>query len=176
MTKNLNKPIFLKIALGVGYNINGYKPVAGSMWFVYVLFLTHIIVNIYHKYSFKIILFFTSISIVYILDRHNIDIYIPLDSAFAAIPYFIGGIYMKLWLSKLVNYKKICFLLCIISLISVVLINSINGRVDINNMWLGNSIILFYICGFLGLLAVITMSIIAPPPGILQRDSMNLIK
>ena len=51
----------------------------------------------------------------------------------------------------------------IISLISVVLINSINGRVDINNMWLGNSIILFYICGFLGLFAVITMSIIAPP-------------
>lgn len=160
---------FKAIALGVGYNINGYKPVAGSMWFVYVLFLIHITINICHKNVFKIFLFITSIIIVSMLEIFNIDIYIPLDSAFAAIPYFIGGIYLKLWLSKLVNYKKICFLMCIISLISVVLINSINGRVDINNMWLGNSIILFYICGFLGLFAVITMSIIAPPRHIAKR-------
>lgn len=164
------------IALGVGYNIDGYKPVASTMWFVYVLFLIHIIVNACHKHLFKIFLFFTAIIIVYIMDRHNIDIYIPLDSAFTAIPFFIGGIYLKLWLSKLVNYKKISFVLCLISLISVELINSINGRVDINNMWLGNSIALFYIGGFLGIIVVITMSIIAPPPGCPKRDSMKLIK
>ena len=83
------------VLLGLGYNTDNFVPVCTPMWFFYVLYIEHLIMNLIFKISTnKTILLsislFNVISIVsvVILKKNNIDTLFPIDSVLFAFPFF----------------------------------------------------------------------------------------
>lgn len=88
------------VLLGLGYNTDNFVPVCTPMWFFYVLYIEHIIMNLIFKISTNnriilSILLFSMISIVsvVILTKNNIDTVFPIDSALFAFPFFLLDYY-----------------------------------------------------------------------------------
>lgn len=150
------------ILLGVGYNINNYIPVCSPMWFFYVLFIVHLMINIVlkisSKYRFVLCLFSTfAIVFVLLLRYFNIDTIFPIDSSLFAVPFFSIGILMKYELLKSWSLMKNFIIIC--TMLPILLTaNHFNGRIDMNTCHIGNNIALTIVTGFSGTIMIIAIS------------------
>lgn len=152
------------ILLGLGYNTDKYIPVCTPMWFFYVLYLEHLIMNMIFKFPilkkpyFSIILFnVVFIFVILILKKNNIDTLFPIDSTLLAFPFFSIGLLLKQTLLEDWSSNKsliILFLMLPLLLIS----NFFNGRIDINTALIGNNIFLMIFSGLTGTLLLIAFS------------------
>lgn len=136
------------ILMGLGYATNNWEPVSQPMWFIIALFFMQIAMSLssYHKYG-EYILLVVSLLFYVILQFFKIDTYPPFDSAAIAFPFFFVGYKMKNWLlnedRKMNAVPFVLFLLWLI-------LATFNGRVDVCHCDYGNSLILFYLTGFIG--------------------------
>ena len=154
------------VLLGLGYNTDKFVPVCTPMWFFYVLYLEHLIMNmilklstLYHQKQYYTIIIFNIIFIfsILILKNKSIDTLFPIDSTLLAFPFFsIGLLFKQQLLEKWSNKKSLIIILLMIPLLLIS--NFFNGRIDINSVDIGNNILLMLISGMTGTLLLIALS------------------
>ncbi|WP_353884815.1 acyltransferase family protein [uncultured Prevotella sp.] len=144
------------IALGLGYPAYNLYPVCYPLWFLIALFIDRFILSLCKTEVHHIVTFFISITICICFRFCKIDTLIPIDSALLAYPFLILGLYIKNLFNTLFNVRYfIRFIISILLIFLTILINRINGPVDINNMIWGNDMLLFYMCGLFFFVAIV---------------------
>jgi fucose 4-O-acetylase-like acetyltransferase len=164
--------VFLKplmgLLLGIGQDTNMSTMVAIPLWFLIGLFhvkMLHSILATVSKNNVWLYLLGISLMVctVYTLAKTNIDLYFSLDSALLAIPFFGMGNIMsrKYHLNALQIPAKIipAILVGLFCFLMLLILIPVTGYVDINCTLFGKNIVLFYLIGFLGILAVIIPSL-----------------
>jgi fucose 4-O-acetylase-like acetyltransferase len=160
---------FLGMVFGVGYNTDISTMINVPLWFLAGLFFCkvfHCILKNILKGNYLLMFLLTGviIGINYFIKNTEIDLYLSIDSALMALPFFIiGNFFGEKGLfagQNTVNMKKsfMLFFLAIIGYIILIVIVPINGRVDINGFGYGNNILLFYIIGMVGIISTILFS------------------
>lgn len=139
------------ILLGLGYERFGFSPVCAPTWFFLALFWCRFMLSLYSKYchnkNTRIITVIIFIIMTYWMRKADIIIPYAFSSAIMALPIMIFAYeFKKHILTKHTNSKEI--LISIISLliafVSFIFNNKI-GRCDIDAVWFGKSLLLFYI-------------------------------
>lgn len=144
-----------------------FPPASGPTWFIITLFFVRILLSL--KDSKWYILGLTIISIIAFLlfKKKGFDPWLPIDTALMAIPFVTVGISLKPMRDH--NFSKNKYLVGIISIVLMIALllvfNSYNGLVDMSWCSYGNSIIVFYLNGFLGTLALLIICRLLPMGG-----------
>lgn len=145
---DLLKSELLAICVGIGYKTDNLSPVCTPMWFFYTLFIIKVIYSFVPVSKFsKIIQFSFCFIAVKLLSYYNIDIYIPIDCAIMAYPFYLIGTECKSILCKFDNMHYKYSFLALFILIAIYFISSFNGRCDIDTMRYGNFYSLFIFTG-----------------------------
>lgn len=136
------------VLLGLGYNTNGFVPISTPCWFIYVLFIAKVLMAMATQKGRNGVVLLISISLfaTVVLQYKGIDLLIPLDSVFLAIPFICIGYLCK---EKIIHYvQKDNLLTDFISLLFLLLwlvLVPFNGKIDMNTCNVGTSMISFYI-------------------------------
>lgn len=144
------------VFMGLGYNAGIWHPVLSATWYLYTLFLIQLLFSLSNKYknAISFLLPILSITIVLLLNYYKINTWIPIDSALLAFPFFFLGTLIKdRDLRIKMNMGGVIVVLFLISIL--IILDSVNGRVDINNFISGNNLLLFYLSGTIGSFLVI---------------------
>lgn len=135
------------VLLGLGYDTNGFIPIATPCWFIYALFLAKVMMALSLKKGKKGLLIFCGLSILVtiLLQYEKIDLLVPVDSAFLAIPFLSIGYLLKDNVKDLVQDERLSmkittFLLLLLWFVLV----PYNGMVDMNTCKVGNNLFVFY--------------------------------
>lgn len=135
------------VFLGLGYDTNGLIPMATPCWFIYALFLAKVMMALSLKKGKKGLVIFCGLSILItiLLQYEKIDLLVPVDSAFLAIPFLSMGYLLKDKVKDLVqddrlSMKVTTFLLLLLWFVLV----PYNGMVDMNTCKIGNNLFVFY--------------------------------
>ena len=144
------------IFMGLGYEAGGWIPVSTPLWFAYCLALVYIIISLSHSIVQDVFITLLSLAGFYFLQRNSIDLYVPLDSALMAIPFFMIGFHLKKYIMTLSKSKYNFFALFLIPF--WYWLATINGRSDMDICVFGSNLVLFYITGVIGFIVVITIS------------------
>lgn len=152
--------LLIGMFLGDGYDSKYSFYDCIPCWFLVCIFQLRILfkyIYITHKTSY--ILIICSLMLLGILRLLHIDLLFCLDSTIMAIPYFIGGYYMKT--ANLEN-KKNSSLWCIfffMFIITIVILN-FNGANQMNGPSGGHYLTLVYLGGFTGSAIVYSFSLL----------------
>lgn len=136
------------VLLGLGYNINGFVPISTPCWFIYVLFIAKVLMAmVIQKGRLGVVLLIgISLFATVVLQYMGIDLLIPLDSVFLAIPFICIGYLCK---EKIIHYvQKDNLLTDSITLLFLLLwfvLVPFNGTIDMNTCKVGISMTSFYI-------------------------------
>lgn len=142
------------ICLGLGYERFGLVPVCSPLWFLLALFWCRLATCFYakclHNRVVRFIFILTIIIAVYLLNRLGIQIPFALSSALLALPFMLVAYESKhLFLMKRSkNSQTLIVVLSILITLPSFSINYVNSRSDIDAVWFGQSIVLFYLNAF----------------------------
>lgn len=136
------------VLLGLGYNSKGFIPISTPCWFIYALFIAKVLMAMFMQKKNKRRFFLIGISLLVtiVLQYVGIDLLIPLDSVFLAIPFICIGYLFKEKILVLVQRKDLLmdFITLIFGFLWLILV-PLNGRVDMNTCNVGTSLFLFYV-------------------------------
>lgn len=136
------------VLLGLGYNTNGFVPISTPCWFIYVLFIAKVLMAMAIKKGRLGVVLLIGISLfaTVVLQYKGIDLLMPLDSVFLAIPFICIGYLCK---EKIIHYVQkdnllTDFITLLFLLLWLVLV-PFNGKTDMNTCKVGISMTSFYI-------------------------------
>ena len=139
------------ILLGLGYERFGLCPVCAPTWFLWALFWCRCMMNLYSKYCrhkvLKVTVTGLVIVMVIIMRKTNIIIPYAISSALMALPIMIFAFEFKnhiLYERTKINNVVTIIISILIAAVSYI-INNKTGRCDIDAIWYGKSLLLFYI-------------------------------
>lgn len=145
---NFLKQIYA-ILLGVGYKTEYCEPVCTTLWFVIALVILYIIFNISASRKYAVLVTLACIVCFIALSTQGIDIWMPIDSALFAAPFFCFGMFAKEYLLNNNNENKYAMVGGALLLVCYI-VNLYNGKVNINGCNYGRSLALFYVAGGTG--------------------------
>ena len=151
------------IAMGLGYEHDYWVPVSSPCWFLISLFLARIILSFAYKrlnaYTLSFVCLISILSTLY-LHQLKFDLLVPLDSTFLAFPFICLGYALKpYWTTSSIHINRTKdFSLALVCLISLLLIQHFNGRVDTNLCIYGKSLLLYYAGGITGTFFILFIS------------------
>lgn len=168
-TLNLNNTFILPlmgIFIGEGDFTKYSLATNEALWFFLGLFFCRIffrcslLISKNKKIGFLIINAIIII-IIYWLNKFKINIYLSIDSALMALPFYIFGYLSKGKIPNNVD-KKTNLIICIICILFILnfLLSIYNGWADMNHAYYGNSILIYYINGIIGSLSIILLATI----------------
>lgn len=169
---------FIAILLGLGYNSNGFIPVSTPCWFIYSLFLGRLCFAFIPNNK-KNIYIISLISIIFtcILQTYSIDLLIPIDSTFIAIPFISIGYLYKEKIKNLVQAEnKLSYLFTFIVFLFWIALVKYNGRADIDTCLIGKNILIFYLNGLLGCYLLFRISYLLSISAIIDKYIKGYIK
>lgn len=150
-------PYIIGSIISPGHSFFVFNPLCVYLWFIMAL----AIIKIFACFCYRKIDYFIVSTIFLVVDYFLIkcDIKLPfaLNSVLLAMPYFsIGYIFSPYLLRKYSNMIELsCLLICITI---VIIVGTYNGIVDMNKNLFGNNLLLFYVTGMSGSLAVFSFS------------------
>lgn len=142
--------------------VGGVSSPSGALWFLLCLFFikayAYITLN-QKKYIQILICIVLPILCNFLIKGLHIDLIWGIDSAMIGLPFFILGFYCKKNknLLKIPN-KRTLLSVFIISTIILILINKIQGRVDISGCGMGKYPILYFVASIIGCMMVFSFS------------------
>lgn len=130
------------------------------LWFLIGLFFCRILfrIGVHLCKNQKLALLLSNllaIILIYIVHKAKINIYFSLDSAIMAIPFYSFGFLLQDIIPKIKDNFLLTIFIALSCLIIGWLLAMWNGRVDINDVIYGKNLLVFYINGIIGSLAVI---------------------
>lgn len=142
------------VCLGLGYERYGLVPVCSPLWFLLALFWCRLATCFYvkclHNKVVRCLFILIIIIAVSLLNRLEIQIPFACSSALLALPFMIVAYEIKrFFLIK--RSMKIQALIVFISILIVLpsySINYVDSRCDIDAVWFGKSLLLFYLDAF----------------------------
>lgn len=141
------------ILMGIGYNVDNWHPVLSPTWYIYTLFLIQSVCSLSRNELWYFMLLPLSIALTLFLSHNSIDLLIPFDSAFLAMPFFLFGMLLKNRNTCLKGVWGGVIVTCLFAL--MIVSDTYQGRVDINRCEYGRNLILFYLSGLAGSMLVI---------------------
>lgn len=159
---NIIKP-FWGLCLGNGYSGVNYTMLNIPLYFLIALFWVRILFNLYNRITSigaKITILLSCIAFIYVRNYIGFDLYLSIDSAIMAFPFFVIGncLSHNKWNINFPNRKSLLILVIITAALFELLLCTYNGRVDINHCLYGVNIFLFYISGMVGVLMTVAFS------------------
>lgn len=155
----------LGILLGDGYSTSFSINLNTPLWFLPCLFLSKIVlqyfvINKNHRTLKMVLVAIACGAITYFLNLYEINIFFSIDSAIMGLPFYVlGFIFKERNLINKLTGLPLEFLIVLSFLAANIYLGYINqtdyNHVDMNTIQYGHSLILFYITGFFGVLAVI---------------------
>lgn len=134
-----------------------YILAAGATWFFIALFVIKLISSLLLVLSYRMSLFISfvlSVTIV-ILSHFNIDIWLAVDSALLALPFFIVGYIAKSFVMDTDGSKLVYLIGGVIAMSVLYFLSRWSGRVDTSYCELGKYPIFYYLNSFIGIFGVI---------------------
>ena len=141
------------VLMGIGYNVDNWHPVLSTTWYIYTLFLIQFVCSLLRNKFWYFMLLPLSIALTLFLSHNSIDLLIPFDSAFLAMPFFLFGMLLKNRNTCLKGVWGGVIVTCLFAL--MIVSDTYQGRVDINRCEHGRNLILFYLSGVAGSILVI---------------------
>ena len=158
-------PRIKAIILGMGYGLDGLKPVCAPSWFLVSLFIIQLITYWLDnkKIAFLACVFVIAVNIL--IQQSDLHVISPV-SIVMGLPFFCIGFFVK---DKIVenkfqpNFLSELKYVGFIALLSVliactVILSMINGRVECSKVYYGSNIMLFYVNALLGISCVVLFS------------------
>lgn len=169
--KNVLLKPFIGMLYGNGYHTDQSYMVHLALWFVVCLFnilMLHSVSLFFSKKirGFYVMSIFISVLCIILLNKYDVDLYFSLDSALLAYPFFATAFLIANY-SNIVDYyldadsikKKISFFLVGAGILfGLQTLNPLVGDVGVYNANYGNSILIFYISGFIGILSMLLIA------------------
>ncbi len=149
------------IVLGLGYSTGGFNPESSPCWFIYVLFLARVLISLLPQKSNRYMLGLTALSILatIALQYFHIDLYVPFDSAFLALPFVCVGYVFREQIKADIARKGAYNILSILVLATVWFCSvGYNGWVDTNSCVVGKSLVVYYLSGFFGAISLLKIA------------------
>ena len=159
ITEGFIKPM-IGMLLGEGYHTSISTMINIPLWFLVGLFLCRLIFFFFlsldkKKYWGLIAINILSLVIIYLRNYAQINLYWSLDSAIMAIPFYTFGFFMKRFIDKMDPNVISKAVWSILLLVAGILLSRWNGFVDINTSNYGQNILVYYVNGVVGALAII---------------------
>ena len=152
------------ILFGLGYETGHFQPVSTACWFIYALFLIRIILAVFYRGRQRNLLYLSAFGIAatVFLQRMDIDLWMPLDSALLVLPFVCAGIAFRSVMTRFAEWGGRWSWAALFALLALwCWLAACNGRVDANTCNPGNSLALYYIVAILGTLLLFRCSQIA---------------
>lgn len=150
-------PYAIGSIISPGNNYKMFHPLCAYLWFIMALAIIKILTSLVHRKTLILIISMFCLLIDVILIKYQIHLPFTLNSVLLAIPFFAIGYTFQEFFNRKLSYDAEIGI-TLLGIISVLIIGSFNGKVDINNNCFGNNIFLYLICGITGTMAVFSLS------------------
>lgn len=139
------------VSLGLGIERFGLIPVCAPTWFFLALFWSRLatclfIRRIHGRFS-KIIFIIILLLLLHLLNNFKIQLPFALSSALMALPIMLFAFEYKrtFFLEKSAKYQVTILFIALLLAVPSFIINNQKGRCDMDAVWFGESIMLYYI-------------------------------